>query len=94
MTILTEFMDQVDISSPPPTHMFLQAGVGSFSGADIPITSISTLTSDPRLSGGPPAAPVPRPHPQDCDCGAQGGGLLLPVSSGQCRQAANQRPSC
>ena len=33
MTILTEFMDQVGASSPPPTHVFLQAGVGSFSGS-------------------------------------------------------------
>ena len=33
MTILTEFMDQVDASSPAPTHVFLQAGVGSFSGS-------------------------------------------------------------
>ena len=33
MTILTEFVDQAGDSSPPPTHVFLQAGVGSFSGA-------------------------------------------------------------
>ena len=32
MTILTEFVDQVGASSTPPTHVFLQAGVGSFSG--------------------------------------------------------------
>ena len=52
MTILTEFLDQVDISSPPPTHVFLQAGVGSFSGADIPITYLLSLISVSRLSGG------------------------------------------
>ena len=31
MTILTEFLDQVP--HPAPNHVFLQAGVGSFSGA-------------------------------------------------------------
>lgn len=31
MTILTEFIEQVP--QPAPTHVFLQAGVGSFSGA-------------------------------------------------------------
>ena len=39
MTILTEFLDQVEASSPPPTHVFLQAGVGSFSGADTSVIS-------------------------------------------------------
>ena len=33
MTILTEFLEQVPDNDQPPTHVFLQAGVGSFSGS-------------------------------------------------------------
>ena len=40
MTILTEFTEQVDSDAEPPTHVFLQAGVGSFSGEFVLSTQI------------------------------------------------------
>ena len=60
MTILTEFMDQVDSSSPPPTHVFLQAGVGSFSG------SLSAHLQ--HLYSGPCSPRIVIVEPRGADC--------------------------
>jgi len=59
MTILTEFLEQVPDETHSPTHVFLQAGVGSFSG------SLSAYLQH-MYPENPPTIVIVEPREADC----------------------------